>query len=281
MSVTETQKFSPTKEIFKQIEEQLAKGIVPWHKPWVVNGTGIVSHSTGKVYSLRNRMLLQFAGEYITFQQAKKEGGTVKKGERSSTVFFSKDITFHKDDPELEEHKHVLWAYRVFRTEQCEGLKNRYEHLWKRGGEPVEDTDAMAVVDAYCERAGVKRVSGGDEAFYAPADHTIQVPGRDAYSSRELYWNSMFHELIHSTAKSLNREQGGCFGSSSYAREELVAEIGAALCLGRLGINTEAAILQTAAYVASWKSKIKDCKPEEFGQACRLAEEAFNFIFNS
>lgn len=275
-----TQKFNPTEQIFTRIQSMLDAGVVPWHKPWVVNEFGIVRRTCGKPYSLRNRMLLQYAGEYLTFQQALKEGGCVKKGEHGSTVYLSKDIVKHKGDPELEEHRHILWAFTVFRTDQCEGVANKYEHLWKRGGEPVEDTAAMQVVTDYCDRCGVRRIAGGSEAFYSPADHTIQVPGNCAYESRELYWNTMFHELGHSTAKILERSQGGCFGSSKYAREELVAEICAALCLVRLGLDTESAMLQTASYIQGWKSRIRDCKPNEFGEACRLAEQAYKLIFN-
>ena len=275
----ETSKVTPTQKIFDAIKAQLDAGTVPWHKPWVVKSDGIVSHK-GKSYSLRNRMLLQYAGEYLTFQQALREGGCVRKGEKGQTVYFAKTVTFHKDDPELEETKHILRAWVVFRTEQCDNITAKYEHLWKCGGEPVDDHDAMNTVTDYCTRCGVKRISGGAEAFDSPSDHTIQVPGCDAYESRELYWNTMFHELGHSTAKSLDRKQGGCFGSSNYAREELVAEICAALCLGRLGIDTESAMLQTAAYVKSWQGRIKDLKPNEFGEACRLAEQAYNLIFN-
>lgn len=275
----ETSKVTPTQKIFDAIKAQLDAGTVPWHKPWVVKSDGIVSHK-GKSYSLRNRMLLQYAGEYLTFQQALREGGCVRKGEKGQTVYFAKTVTFHKDDPELEETKHILRAWVVFRTEQCDNITAKYEHLWKCGGEPVDDHDAMNAVVDYCTRCGVKRISGGAEAFYSPSDHTIQVPGCDAYESRELYWNTMFHELGHSTAKSLDRKQGGFFGSSNYAREELVAEICAALCLGKLGIDTESAMLQTAAYVKGWQGRIKDLKPNEFGEACRLAEQAYNLIFN-
>lgn len=275
----ENSKKTPTQKIFDAIEEQLETGTVPWHKPWVVKSDGIVSHK-GKSYSLRNRMLLRYAGEYLTFQQALREGGCVRKGEKGQVVYFAKTVTFHKGDPELEENKHILRAWTVFRTEQCDNIKAKYEHLWKCGGEPKDDVEAMVTVNDYCDRCGVSRVNGGSEAFYCPSDHTIQVPGYQAYESRELYWSTMFHELGHSTAKFLNRSQGGFFGSSKYAREELVAEICAALCLGKLGIDTESSVLNTAAYVRSWKSRIKDIKPNEFGEACRLAEQAYNLIFN-
>lgn len=279
MAAASTTRKSPTQDIFDRISSELASGTVPWHKPWVVNSEGIVSHK-GTGYSIRNRMLLQYAGEYLTFQQALREGGCVRKGEHGQTVYFSKHITVKDKDTGDDVDKYILKAWTVFRTEQCENITAKYEHLWKCGGEPKDDCEAMQVINDYCERCGVRRVNGGNEAFYCPQDHTIQVPGYKAYTERELYWNTMFHELGHSTAKYLNRTQSGCFGSSQYAREELVAEICAALCLGKLGMDTEKVVRQSGAYLRSWQSKISDIKPSEFGDACRLAESAFHLIFN-
>jgi antirestriction protein ArdC len=274
-----TEKSSPTQRIFDAIQEQLQKGTVPWHKPWVVKSDGIVSHK-GTGYSLRNRMLLMYAGEYLTFQQAIKEGGCVRKGEHGQTVFFAKHITVKNKDTGEDEDKYILKAWTVFRTEQCDNIQSKFEHLWKNGGEPKEDAEAMQIVNDYCERCGVRRVNGGAKAFYYPDDHCIQVPGYKAYTERSLYWSTMFHELGHSTARFLNRKQGGTFGSSQYAREELVAEICAALCLGALGIDTQDAIINSAAYIKNWQTKITNIKPSEFGDACRLAEQAHNLIFN-
>ena len=71
----------PAEDIFARISEELAKGTVPWHKPWVVRPECILSYDSGKPYSLRNRMLLSFAGEYATFHQIKKlEVGVLLQG---------------------------------------------------------------------------------------------------------------------------------------------------------------------------------------------------------
>lgn len=279
MASESTTRKTPTQDIFDRIKSELDNGTVPWHKPWVVNTCGIVSHK-GTGYSLRNRMLLMYPGEYLTFQQALKEGGCVRKGEHGQTVYFSKHITVKNKDTGEDEDKYILRAWTVFRTEQCDNITPKFEHLWKHGGEPMEDTEAMWIVNDYCGRCGVNRINGGNQAFYYPGDHTIVVPGYQAYTERELYWNTMFHELGHSTARYLNRKQGDMFGSSQYAREELVAEICAALCLGKLGMDTTLVIQQSGAYLRSWQSKIRNLKPNEFGEACRLAEQAFNLIFN-
>lgn len=85
-------------EIFTRITADLEKGIIPWEKPWCLRGEGIVSHSTGHGYSLLNCMLLDRPGKYLTFAQAKREGGMVKKGAKSSAIFFYRQIAIRKDE---------------------------------------------------------------------------------------------------------------------------------------------------------------------------------------
>lgn len=89
------------------------------------------------------------------------------------------------------------------------------------------------------------------------------------------------NELIHSTGHParLKRIKFDCWGDSKYAQEEVVADIGACLCLGRLHLDTTECIRKSAGYVQSWKQHIKDFKPGDFSEAVRQAETAGSFIF--
>ena len=114
-------------QITESILSRLDEGDIPWTKPWVVNSTGIVSHATGKPYSLRNRLLLHFGGEYATFNQIKASGGSVRKGERSQRVFFSSYIQKTDDDGEVKSEYYLLKPYCVFRVgTQTEGVEPKY-----------------------------------------------------------------------------------------------------------------------------------------------------------
>ena len=64
---------------------------MPWHKPWHCC-TGAISRVTGKPYSMLNQLLLPKPGEHVTFRQAIEEEHPVKKGEKSSMVYFFKFI---------------------------------------------------------------------------------------------------------------------------------------------------------------------------------------------
>ena len=72
-------------EITTKMISEMEQGIIPWHKPWMASGAAI-SHTTGKAYSLLNQMLLNKAGEYLTFKQVQEEGGYVRKGEKANML---------------------------------------------------------------------------------------------------------------------------------------------------------------------------------------------------
>jgi antirestriction protein ArdC len=93
---------------------------------------------------------------------------------------------------------------------------------------------------------------GGDRAFYSPAGDRIALPDRKAFRSAEGLYGTWSHEQVHSTGHKsrLSRDLSGSFGSDSYAREELVAELGAFLICNRLEIGCQ--VENHAAYLQSW-----------------------------
>lgn len=277
-------KVSATQRIVDSISEQLASGVIPWTKPWVTNSTGIVSFEKGRAYSLRNRMLLKYAGEYATIKQINDAGGKVKKGEHSQVVFFAKYLD-KKDEVtgEVIDSHYFLKAYNVFRVgTQTEGIEPRHRNLWEGGGLPKDDSEVMARITEYCTAHGVKLIVGGNEAFYCQSDDTLQVPGVDTFNNRSQFWHTVFHEIVHSTGhpNRLKRIKHDTWGDSKYATEELVADIGACLCLGQLDLDTSECIRNSAGYIQSWRKHISDFRPNDFSECVRQAERAMQFIFN-
>ena len=262
----------PAEDIFNRISDELAKGTVPWHKPWVVRPECILSYDRGKPYSLRNRMLLSFAGEYATFHQIKKLGGTVNKGAKGKWVYFSKEVKRKKEDPNEEDSfYHLLRAYCVFNIRDT-SLEPKWPDKWS--GDKAPDCNAMQVLRDYCERTGVIIHEAGASAFYSPSSDELQVPNINTFESEVQFYSTLFHEVAHSTGKRLGREYG-VFGDNKYCREELVAEITAALCLGHLGLDTEDTVINSASYISAWQKNLS-----QINDACYQAQRAFNLIFN-
>ncbi len=82
------------------------------------------------------------------------------------------------------------------------------------------------------------------------------------------YYSTLFHELCHSTGAETRLKRAGIlehngFGSDSYSKEELVAELGAMLCLED-SENSEKARNNSLAYLKSWMSKLKKTKRINF-----------------
>lgn len=270
-------------EVTDRIISQLEQGVIPWHKPWIISGSGCaISHSTGKAYSLLNQMILGRPGEYLTFAQCQKEGGRVKKGEKASFVVFWKWI--EEKDEETEEIKKIpfLRHFSVFHIDQCEGIKPRHE-IAAAHEDIKPDAAADAIITDYLKRSGVKLThQEGDRAFYRPSTDSVTIPTLAQFKELAEYYSTAFHELTHSTGHSsrLNRlSKTACFGSEDYSKEELVAEIGAAALVNHVGLETSKSFRNSAAYIQSWLKALSNDK-RMIVSAAGQAEKACNLILN-
>lgn len=282
-------------EISARIIEQLEQGIIPWKKPWSGVSSGAISHATGRPYSLLNQMLLMQPGEYITFNQCKQEGGSVKKGSKAKIVVFWKvqprekkdaagNIVTDAEGKPVVEGLPVLRYFQVFHIDDCEGIKPKYNKLPAVAADPDETAEA-AFLD-YVRRENIRFESLiDDRAYYSPSRDLIHLPIREQFSNTAEYYSTAFHEATHSTGHPtrLNRFERGsaaaAFGSESYSKEELVAEIGAACILHELGIETPSTFKNSAAYIQSWLRALKNDKRLIISAAAR-AEKAAKLILN-
>ena len=105
----------------------------------------------------------------------------------------------------------------------------------------------------------------------------IQLPDRASFQSPAAFCATWAHEQIHSTGHEsrLKRDLGGAFGKPRYAREELVAELGAVLLGDRLEIGSE--IESHAAYLGHWIELLKE-SPKVLFQVLSEARMAADLI---
>ena len=118
-----------------------------------------------------------------------------------------------------------------------------------------------------------------NRAFYSPSEDSVTVPAMEQYDIVEEYYSTLFHETTHSTghASRLNRDMTGHFGSDSYSKEELVAELGAAFLVQKCGMDSAKAFKNSVAYIQSWSKKFKEDK-KLIVSAASKAEKAVKFI---
>ena len=248
--------------ITANIIEQLEQGVAPWRKPW---STSIPRNLISKKpYRGLNVFLLATQGygspHWLTFNQAKQLGAHVRQGEKSTLVSFWKFSEYAKQDHdtgELENKTSVLLRYyRVFNIEQCEGLSALQ-------GDDHKPVDAIAECESIADRMpNPPRFEQHSQAFYRPSADVVGMPSRNCFESPEAYYSTLFHELAHSTGHNsrLNRFEDHAadhqFGSESYSKEELIAEMGAAMLAGMAGIS-HATLANSAAYLQTWIQRLK------------------------
>jgi antirestriction protein ArdC len=145
---------------------------------------------------------------------------------------------------------------------------------------PVNEvrTEAEEVVSNYQNAPTI--VHKGSLACYVPSTDTVEVPHLNFFDDSEYYYCTLFHELIHSTGAShrLGRHQSGMslmFGSTNYAKEELVAELGSAFLCHECGIKKK--IENQAAYINEWLRVLRGDNRLIISAASR-AEEASAYI---
>lgn len=246
--------------VTNQIIEKLEQGTIPWRKPWV-NGGAAVNWKTQKPYRGINTLLLP-PGEYATFKQISEAGGKVKKGEKSSIVVFWKWLEKEDQDTDEVEKIPLLRYYRVFEINtQCEGLESKRKIEKEFEHDPIEV--AEEIFKGYINSPSYSWLGGS--ATYNPLRDHVNVPPMKDFPKIEEYYSTLFHEMMHSTGHKnrLNREgitsQTAHFGSETYSKEELVAEIGASFLCGKAGISNDT-IENSSAYIQSWLRVLKDDK---------------------
>ena len=292
---TRTKRCDHHLEVVAKIRDQLAKGVLPWHRPWQVGGGSAVEkplRECGTAYQGINIILLWTAAleagygssYWMTYRQAQRRGGQVRRGESATRVFFAKPITVReKRETEQaessanadEERKRIYLrkAYAVFNADQIEGLPARFE-----SGRVDEGTkEEPYPLESWFSNLDVPIRTGGSLAFYSPAEDRIQMPPRPAFESADLYFATLCHEAVHATgAKHRLDRQFGQRGTSAYAFEELVAELGSAFLCADLGIESSPRD-DHAAYIGHWL-KLLDDQPNALFAAGTKAEQAVAYL---
>lgn len=276
-------------EVTDRIVAELERGSVPWVRPWNGSGTALGmprSAATREFYSGINVLILWDAvmkrgyasQEWLTFRQALNLGGHVRKGERGTTICYA-DSFIPKSERERARDEGgdpnvvpFLKRFTVFNVEQCEGLPAHIVAAPK----PVPASDLVPEAEALIAASGAAIREGGGEAFYHRGDDFIRLPPRGAFTSPADFYCTALHELGHWTAhpSRLNRDLAHRYGTTAYAREELIAELTSAFLCAHLNIVPQ---VRHADYLANWLQILKDDSRAIF-HAASQASKASDFL---
>ena len=237
----------------------LERGNLPaFKKMWSERGSGY-NYSTGKPYQGLNSLLTALAcvelgyehNAWLTINQANKLGGKIRKGTTGKTVWLNSYRFVPKKGANGEDLSYpLLTSFAVYNIAEIEGIDFDFN------SEAVPPLDLMAAA----ERIGVEVRWGGDKAAYNRSLDMIKLPLASDFDNAESLFAVFAHELVHSTGHKsrLARTFGERFGDPDYAKEELVAELGAAMLCAQFGI--ESAIEGHASYLADWLTVLESDK---------------------
>lgn len=277
--------------VTERIIADLEQGVRTWLKPWHAE------HAAGKItrplrhngtpYNGINILLLwgealakgYAAPIWMTYKQAQELGANVRKGEKGSLVVYANRITkteTNEAGEDTEREIPFMKGYTVFNVEQVEGLP---AHYYAQPVNPLPLNERIEAADAFMTGTGATINHGGNQAFYAPSRDVVQLPPFEAFKDKESYYATALHELTHWTKAKGRLERDFSakrFGDTGYAREELVAELGAAFLCADLGITPEVRD-DHAAYLGHWLSVLKEDKRAIFSAAAH-AQRAADYL---
>ena len=289
-------KVSPEEKLVASLITLLEAGTSPWRREWdAAAGGHQVNLLSGRRYCGANPVLLTLGMHlrgsalpyWCGFGEAKALGIFPRKG--SKAVHVLRPQQHHHRESELAgagsaagtdgcgageeaagEGPGRSWvSYRpvpLFNAVDLEGeaivvliQKRRQAEGLSQRPEPERLAAAEAVLNCW----PVPVSFGGERACYLPAADRIALPARAAFHSAAALYATWAHEAIHSSGHSsrLARDLSGGMGADgdggrAYAREELVAELGAVLLGHRLEIGT--AMANHAAYLGHWLELLRE-----------------------
>ena len=247
---------------------QLETGVRPWTQPWT-SSTSVsrpLRHN-GEAYSGINILLLWSeamargfqSSTWMTFRQALALGGCVRKGETGSTVVYANTLARAETDEAGEEQLRriaFLKAYTVFNVEQIDGLDEGHA---PEPAPAVNPEMRVSEVEAWFAALDVDVRHGGGSAFYRPSSDHVQMPPFEQFHEALSYYATLGHECVHWTGHAARLARDFSRSTRAYAREDLVAELGAAFLCADLGLALEPRE-DHAAYLDHWLEVLRGDK---------------------
>lgn len=297
----ESTKRTPYEVITAGVLEQMKQPMEKWERPWARPGLALPKNATtDRSYSGVNVPVLWCTSNrrgyredtWATFNQWKKEGATVRKGEHGTPVLFFKTYEPKVDDraagkvadagidgdEKAPRRIPIARISYVFNASQVDGAKAA------PAPEPVPLDQRYENAERILRESGATIRNGYTRSYYDPQLDEIHLPNKSDFKAvggatgDEAYYATAFHELTHWSGAHdrLDRQFGKRFGDKGYAQEELTAELGSAFLCVKSGV-TPTAREDHAQYLASWQQVLKD-DPKAFTRAASAAQKASDFI---
>lgn len=273
--------------VCEKIVEALEAGTVPWKQPYL-SGQNLPLRFTGRwvtPYRGINLFVLWVMGAayqrscWMTINQARSIGARLKKGQKGkyAPVIFFKMIE-QEDGSEIP----LMRFYQVYNVGQFDDVPEKLLPALPKAEDWEKIANGEEVIRMLADRGDPPKIIQHDGVpHYNPALDHIGMPRRESFVSAEGYYSTLFHEVVHWTGhgKRLDRKLSPVFMKQKYAREELIAEMGAAIINSACGIDpitTE----NSASYIEGWSKYVKEKRNHKHVfEAAREAQKAATYLF--
>lgn len=295
---------SPEEKLVADLITLMEQGTAPWRREWQGHQGSHRNLLSGHEYRGSNPLLLEFGSLlkghtlplWLGAAQGKANGWFPRKGSSAVRIVRPQLNCRERLDeqgkvmhtPEGEALTNSWVSYKVVPVfnaadlvgttpEAQQSLEAAIASAIHLAGPPPTPAARLEDAETVLEAWPMATVFGGAIACYSPTADRIAMPAADAFSNREAFVATWSHEQIHSTGhrSRLDRCQSGAMGSSSYAREELVAELGAVIVCQRLQVGSD--FQNHAAYLTHWADLLKE-SPSVLFQVLSAARHAADLI---
>ena len=211
------------KKILDVIVDALTGESINWTRKW--NTVKAHNYTTNTPYKGANVYLNYIGESFLTFSQIKKLKGSLKKWSKSYPIVYAMFA-----EQKGEEKAKFIWHryFRVFNINDVTGLEKSDKET------PIRE-EPSEVLQNYIKREELEIIR--EDPCYNSSKDCIGMPNKERFQDIESYNATLAHECTHSTGheKRTNRHNAKAtyadhvFGSQGYAKEELVAELGAVI----------------------------------------------------
>jgi len=201
-------------EVTAKIIHELEGGRFPWVQPWAKAGEGANgaiapglprNALSARPYSGVNILILWsavieqgFASQcWLTFRQALEAGGSVRKGERGTSIVYADrfvpktEAARAAQDGDDAKAMPFLKRFTVFNVAQCDGLRPGLAS----DPEPLGEREIVPIAEQLINASGADFRIGGDKAYYVPSHDYIAVPPQTAFYDQVNFYRTALHEL--------------------------------------------------------------------------------------
>jgi antirestriction protein ArdC len=285
-------------EVTNKIIAMIENGVAPWRRTW--NTYGLARNfGTDHIYTGINLILMNNTIHpipyFLTFNQVKEQGGMIRKDSKAEKVIYfnvyykdGNDKTLDKEDA-IKRLKHgegiqilkFIKYYNVFNIENIEGIEFNIPEIELKPNEKIAKCES--IIENMPNRPEYRQINA-NKACYSSEFDFVSMPAIEQFESPEAYYATYFHELVHSTGHTsrLSRMEvmhHDIYRGKNYAREELVAEMGASFLCSTVQIDFDSIVENNVAYLVGWLKVLQEDSKFIFKVASE-AQKASDYILN-